>query len=145
MSLADADQKRAGIDAALGILSHAQCLYQKNGLCCDIVSAGGTGSLQQALRCPALTEVQAGGAIFGDPYYLRMPDVHELTPALTLLTTVVSRPSYERAVLDAGRKAITAGKAPAGGEGMARCERAAHERRTYGACSWAEFTRVADR
>ncbi|WP_010583912.1 DSD1 family PLP-dependent enzyme [Schlesneria paludicola] len=110
MSLTDPIEKRDCIDAALGILSHARDLYRKNGLCCDIVSAGGTGSLQQALLCPALTEVQAGGAIFGDPYYLQMPDVQGLTSALTLLTTVVSRPSYDCAVLDAGLKAMTADK-----------------------------------
>lgn len=112
ISLTDPIEKRDSIDAALGILSHASNLYHKNGLCCEIVSAGGTGSLQQALLCPALTEVQAGGAIFGDPYYLQMPDVQGLTSALTLLTTVVSRPSYDCAVLDAGLNAITADKHP---------------------------------
>ncbi len=108
MTMTDANAKQQAIDAALGILSHARFHYQKNGLCCDIVSAGGTGSLRHALRCEAVTEVQAGGAIFGDPYYTQMPDNDGFVPALTLLTTVVSRPAYDRAVLDAGRKAITA-------------------------------------
>ena len=108
MALTDPEAKRAAIDAALGILSHAKTLYGRNGLCCDIVSAGGTGSLRQCLDCAALTELQAGGAIFGDPYYARMPDSDGFEPALTVLTTVVSRPAYDRAVLDAGGKSITA-------------------------------------
>ena len=108
MSIMDAQQKQSAIDAALGILTATHDVFLKNGLCCDIVSAGGSGSLTQALRCPSLTEIQAGGAIFGDPFYSRMPDAMELNPALTVLTTVVSRPSFDRAVLDAGRKAITA-------------------------------------
>ena len=37
-----------------------------------------------------------------------MPDVDGLRPALSVLSTVVSRPGFDRAVLDAGRKAITA-------------------------------------
>jgi D-serine deaminase-like pyridoxal phosphate-dependent protein len=83
-------------------------LFQKQGLCLDIVSAGGTGTLLQSVNCDVLTETQAGGAVFGDPYYTSMPNSLPLEPALTVQTTVVSRPSFDRAVLDAGRKAITA-------------------------------------
>ena len=108
MPMKNAEEKRQSIDAAVGILSHSRDVFHKNGLCCEIVSAGGTGSLQQALRCESLTEVQAGGAIFGDPFYTSMPDVDGFEPALTVLTTVVSRPAFDRAVLDAGKKAITA-------------------------------------
>lgn len=35
-----------------------------------------------------------------------MPDVDGLLPALTVLATVVSRPGFDRAVLDAGRNTI---------------------------------------
>ena len=35
-----------------------------------------------------------------------MSDVSHLKPALTVLTTVISRPAFDRAVLDAGRTAI---------------------------------------
>ena len=108
MPIMNAEEKRKGIDAALGILAHSRDLFIKNGHNCEIVSAGGTGSIQQALLCEALTEVQAGGAVFGDPFYARMPDTAGFTPALTVLSTVVSRPAFDRAVLDAGRKAITA-------------------------------------
>lgn len=108
MSIADSDEKRRKIESALGVLDQSKQFFLQNGLCCDIVSASGTGSLQQALQHPVVTEVQAGGAIFGDPYYTRMPDVEGFASALTVLTTVVSRPSYSRAVLDAGRKAVAA-------------------------------------
>ena len=103
----DADEKRRQTDAALGILTQTRDIFWKNGLCCDIVSAAGTSSLHQALGCGGLTEVQAGGAIFGDPFYTTMPDISGLQPALTVLTTVISRPAFDRAVLDAGRSAIS--------------------------------------
>lgn len=107
MRMADAQQKFDSIAASHEILIGTCGLFDQYGLCRDIVSAGGTGSLRQALACDVLTEVQAGGAIFGDPFYTEMPDVTGYGPALTVLCTVVSRPSFNRAVLDAGRKAIT--------------------------------------
>ena len=102
----DPDEKSRQIDAAMGILTNTRDVFSKNGLCCDIVSAAGSGSLTQALHCDGLTEVQAGGAIFGDPFYTTMPDMNGLEPALTVLATVISRPAFDRAVLDAGRTAI---------------------------------------
>ena len=106
IQIKDAEETRRQIEAALGILTQTREIFLKNGLCCDIVSASGTGSLSQSLRCDGLTEVQAGGAIFGDPFYTTMSDVSHLKPALTVLTTVISRPAFDRAVLDAGRTAI---------------------------------------
>jgi len=78
----------------------------KAGIACDIVSAGGTGSYQYTVKCPGITEVQAGGGIFMDPYYRIACQVKDLDFALTVLATVVSRPTLERAILDAGRKTM---------------------------------------
>lgn len=108
MRMTDAELKHKSINSALEILSCTRDLFVERGHRCDIVSAAGTGSFRQALGFKALTEVQAGGAIFGDPFYTRMPDVIGFAPALTVLTTVVSRPAYDRAILDAGRKAVAA-------------------------------------
>jgi 3-hydroxy-D-aspartate aldolase len=107
-AITDAESKRLAVEAAMGILAQARNLLHENGLRCDIVSAGGSTSLRQGLFSDVVTEVQVGGAIFGDPYYARMPDAIGCESALTVLATVVSRPSFDRAVLDAGRKAITA-------------------------------------
>ncbi len=107
LQIKHAEEKRRQTDAALGILTQTRDIFLKNGLCCDIVSATGTGSLENSLRCDGLTEVQAGGAIFGDPLHTATPDITHLKPALTVLTTVVSRPAFDRAVLDAGRTAVS--------------------------------------
>ena len=108
MPVADPVAKQRMIRDALTILNESRDQFQRAGLCCDIVSAGGTGSLNDAAAAPGITELQSGGGIFGDPFYTRMPGVSPYQPALTVLCTVVSRPTLERAVLDAGRKAITA-------------------------------------
>jgi D-serine deaminase-like pyridoxal phosphate-dependent protein len=107
MPMMDGAAKEQLIRDSLGLLAESRQQFLKAGLCCDIVSAGGTGSLGVAVGCPGVTELQAGGGIFGDPHYLRMPGVSGYQSALTVLCTVVSRPSLQRAILDAGRKAIT--------------------------------------
>ena len=112
MPVMDLESKRKLIGESLGILEQTKDQFLQAGLCCDIVSAGGTGSLSLAAECPAVTELQAGGGVFGDPFYTRMPGVSGYVPALTVLCTVVSRPMLDRAVLDAGRKAITAENHP---------------------------------
>lgn len=108
MPLMDPDSKEKLIRESLDLLNQGRQQFLQAGLCCEIVSAGGTGSLTYALNCEGITELQSGGGIFGDPFYTRMPGVNGYSPALTVLCTIVSRPTLERAVLDAGRKAITA-------------------------------------
>jgi D-serine deaminase-like pyridoxal phosphate-dependent protein len=112
MRMSDPDEKQRVIRESLGILDQSRKQFLQAGLCCDIVSAGGTGSLSYAAVAPGITELQSGGGIFGDPFYTKMPGVSGYEPALTVLCTVVSRPALDRAVLDAGRKAITAESHP---------------------------------
>lgn len=102
----DQQEKRARIDEAIGVLVHCRDLLKENGIACDIVSAGGTGSYQITGDCPGVTELQAGGGIFADPMYRLQCHVTGLESALTVLATVVSRPTRERAVLDSGRKTL---------------------------------------
>lgn len=106
LQVADPQQKRLQIQDAMGVLVHCRDLLLKSGLCCDIVSAGGTGSYQITSDCPGVTEMQAGGGIFADPFYQQKCGVTGLQSALTVLATVVSRPALERAVLDSGRKTV---------------------------------------
>jgi len=51
-----------------------------------------------------VTEVQAGSAVHGDVTYTEWGAQTE--PGLFILASVVSRPISERAVVDAGRKAM---------------------------------------
>ncbi|REJ71445.1 MAG: DSD1 family PLP-dependent enzyme, partial [Planctomycetota bacterium] len=102
----DPDEKRQKIDAAMALLVEQRDQMVSDGLNCEIVSAGGTGSYQYSADCPGITEMQAGGGIFADPYYVDAMGLKELRSSLRVLATVVSRPSLERAVTDTGRKTI---------------------------------------
>jgi D-serine deaminase-like pyridoxal phosphate-dependent protein len=102
----DLSEKRQRIHEAMSVLVECADKLRRGGLSCDIVSAGGTGSYQFSAKCPGITELQAGGGIFADPFYQQKCHVDGLEPALTVLATVVSRPTLDRAVLDSGRKTM---------------------------------------
>ncbi|MGE3315435.1 MAG: DSD1 family PLP-dependent enzyme [Planctomycetaceae bacterium] len=106
LQVVDQAEKRQKIAESVGILVECRDLILKNGLKCDIVSAGGTGSYQITSDSPGITELQAGGGIFADPMYRHKMHVDGLDYALTVLATVVSRPVIDKAILDSGRKTL---------------------------------------
>lgn len=104
VGIADAEERRAAIERAVARLTESAAACRDAGLPVAIVSCGGSGTYPIAARQPGVTEVQAGGATLGDGFYRELGAPVE--PALTLLTQVVSRPTRDRIVIDAGRKAI---------------------------------------
>jgi D-serine deaminase-like pyridoxal phosphate-dependent protein len=106
LTLADPARKRDEILRALAVLDETTEQLRRIGVNVEIISAGGTGSYQSAADAPGVTELQAGGGIFGCPFYTEVCGVVGLRPALSVVATVVSRPSLTRAILDCGRKTI---------------------------------------
>lgn len=101
----DPVQKREIIYRDIGRLvgSAEQC--RAAGLPVSIVSCGGTGTYWVTCTVPGVTEIQAGGGIFHDIHYADHYGVdHEF--AMTMITTVVSRPNANRIVVDAGHKTM---------------------------------------
>lgn len=105
LTIEDAQTKQSKITDALNTLRYSRDAIVKSGIPCPVVSAGASGSLSISGRHPAITEIQAGGGIFGDPFYQRL-GLAGIRPALHVVADVVSRPSLERVVLNAGRKSI---------------------------------------
>lgn len=106
LQVKDPTEKAQQIAAAIDQLAHTRDLFVQEGLNCEIVSCGGTGSFEFATQHPAVTEVQAGGGILMDDFYRDSCQVTEMQPALTLVATIVSRPAANRAIMDAGRKSL---------------------------------------
>jgi D-serine deaminase-like pyridoxal phosphate-dependent protein len=78
------------------------------GFECPVRTGGGTGSFPIDLRLKALTELQPGSYVTMDTNYAKVElGVERLGQPLTVLATVISRPSAERAVVDAGWKAAS--------------------------------------
>lgn len=82
-------------------------LLKEDGLQIERVSAGGTPGMWKAHTHPELTEYRAGIYVYGDRWTLRPGAVTLDTCALKIFTTVVSRPTSERGILDAGSKTLS--------------------------------------
>lgn len=108
LTIPDPESKRSAIVEAIDRLDSARSAIEAAGLACHIVSAGGSGSYPITSLLPGVTELQAGGGIFGCRYYEEACHIEGHEPAIGVLATVVSRPTADRAILDAGRKAIGA-------------------------------------
>lgn len=105
--IADAASKASVVATAVGELTASADLCRGLGFPVDIVSCGGTGTYQHAVAVPGITEIQAGGGIFGDIRCREQFHVDHRC-ALTVLATVTSRPNPLRIVCDSGRKAMSA-------------------------------------
>lgn len=97
------DARASAAAAAMAPLVSTAELIRGYGLPCEIVSAGGTGTYDMSGGVTGVTEIQAGSYVLMDSDYGRLDLPFE--QALFLLTTVVSRPTFERMVLDCGHKA----------------------------------------
>jgi D-serine deaminase-like pyridoxal phosphate-dependent protein len=104
--IADPDAKRRAIEEALGGLLHSAALCRAAGLTVEIVSCGGTGTFETSAGVAGVTEIQAGGGVFGDVHYRELYHV-PFVYGLTVLSTVTSRPTAQRIICDAGKKAMS--------------------------------------
>lgn len=104
------EEKLAGTIAAGAGLIESRQLIEADGMQVGIVSGGGSGNYMFAASLDGLTELQAGGACLMDPFYGKLCHLEELgfEYALTILTTVTSRPTAERVITDAGFKTLSA-------------------------------------
>lgn len=93
--------------AVQAFLSETLALIERAGIPCPVVSNGGTPSLFEAHLVTAATEHRAGTYIYNDRSMVRAGHCSEDDCAMHVLATVVSRPNADRAVIDAGSKALT--------------------------------------
>jgi D-serine deaminase-like pyridoxal phosphate-dependent protein len=88
-------------------LATAVELLNKAGLPAAIVSSGGTPDFYSAHKIGAATEHRPGTYIYSDRYQVAKGVGTLDDCAITILATVVSRPTADRAIIDAGSKSIT--------------------------------------
>ena len=105
-TIADPALKERTVRDAVAALTASARACTAAGHNVTVVSCGGTGTFPYCVQQPGVTEVEVGGAIFSDMHYLTHYHV-DFAPALTVLTTVTSRPTPTRIVVDAGRKSMS--------------------------------------
>lgn len=115
---------RIGHYEAQALVDTAAMLKQE-GLPCPVVSVGSTPTVRHAAQVPGVTEIRPGNYVFYDAVQVALGSATEEQCALTVLATVISRPSPDRAVIDAGSKALSLdrgahGRTTARGFGLVR-------------------------
>jgi D-serine deaminase-like pyridoxal phosphate-dependent protein len=105
VTIPDFQERKSETEKALALLIETKEMIEQNGLEVGILSGGGTGTYNITGQFPGMTEVQAGSYIFMDVYYRNV--LKDFDCALTVLTTVISRPSKDTAIIDAGMKTVT--------------------------------------
>lgn len=85
----------------------AKALLGKDGIEAKTVSSGGTPDMWSDEGLAPVTEYRAGTYIYHDRATVAAGAAKPEDCALTVLATVVSRPHVDRAIVDAGSKALT--------------------------------------
>lgn len=106
-------------DVANAIAESKQRLHQ-SGLPCDRVSSGGSRDLWDTSGLADVTEYRAGTYIYNDRSLVAVNACSFDDCAETVLSTVVSTPTPDRAIIDAGTKALTSDLLGLEGYGIVR-------------------------
>ncbi len=106
------DDRKAKIDLAVAQVKDAVDTLKAEGIACDIVGGGGTGSYYFESTSGVYNELQCGSYAFMDADYGRILDKDgkridqgEWENALFILTSVMSHAKPGKAIVDAGLKA----------------------------------------
>jgi len=101
-------ERRAAIDGAASAVRKTKALLEKSKIGCPIVTGAGSGTYMLEVESGAWDEIQPGSYVFMDADYAKNEwavPLPRFEHALFVLTTVMSRPGPERAIVDAGLKA----------------------------------------
>ena len=106
------EDRRAKLEIAVAMVKDAVDTLKADGIECDIVGGGGTGSYYFESTSGVYNELQCGSYAFMDADYGRILDEHgnridqgEWENALFILTSVMSHAKADKAIVDAGLKA----------------------------------------
>lgn len=103
----DRTEREKTTRAAMQRLVETKDYLNRNGIEVSIMSGGGTGTFDITGSIPEITEIQAGSYVFMDSTYHNVEGVGEkFGCALSVMATVVSRPTKNRIVVDTGLKVL---------------------------------------
>ncbi len=98
--------KQCALEAGQVMVETANRL-RREGFSIDEISVGSTATARDIAYVPGVTEIRPGTYIYNDFNEISVGVATEDTCAVTVLATVVSIPSNERAILDSGSKTLT--------------------------------------
>jgi len=111
------EERQKAIAGAVEKAAMTRDVLAANGIACDNITGAGTGTFEFEAASGVYTELQCGSYIFMDADYGRNLDrdgaqIHAFEPSLFVWATVMSRPAEERAIVDAGLKALAFDSGP---------------------------------
>jgi D-serine deaminase-like pyridoxal phosphate-dependent protein len=105
--IADEGQRRSVMTEALSRVADTRDALRAAGLPAETVSGAGTGTFDLEAASGLYTEIQAGSYPFMDVDYRRVAGApQQFEHALFVAATVMSRAAPDRAIVDAGLKAL---------------------------------------
>jgi 3-hydroxy-D-aspartate aldolase len=104
-------ERRNAIDFAVSRVKETKAMLNRHGFTCPTVSGAGTGTYLIEAASGVYNELQAGSYIFMDVDYAKNlgedgNPLDHFQHSLFVYTTVISRPAPDRAIVDAGHKAV---------------------------------------
>jgi len=103
--LHDPDAKRRQCAESNRLLVETKALVESAGFPVEIATAGGSNTYNLSGVFPGITDIQPGSYVTMDEHSATYG--MDFEQALTVLTTVISRPEQGRAVTDAGKKSLS--------------------------------------
>ncbi len=103
------EERRAASARAASLARDTKAAIEAAGIACPTVTGAGTGTWQHERDSGVYTELQPGSYVFMDADYQKnalAPDQHPFEQSLFVLAAMMSAPARERAVVDAGLKAL---------------------------------------
>jgi 3-hydroxy-D-aspartate aldolase len=106
------EERRAAIEEAARRVRRATDLLARNGFSCDVVAGAGTGTFEFEIESGVYNELQVGSYVFMDADYglNKGADGEPITlfgNSLFILATIMSAPTPERRIVDAGLKTLS--------------------------------------
>jgi D-serine deaminase-like pyridoxal phosphate-dependent protein len=98
-------------------VEQTRALLASDGIAVERVSAGGTPTMWHAHEYPSVTEYRAGMYVYGDRKTVEAGAMTFDDCALQVVTTVISRPTETRGILDGGSKTFSSDKPGLAGHG----------------------------
>jgi Predicted amino acid aldolase or racemase len=138
------DERKKKSEEDLAGLLESVAQARKAGLPIEIVTGGSTGTYNIDSETKALTELEAGSFVFMDTLYRHIggkqdPAVYsDFGPALTVMTTVISKRHPRQCTIDAGNKALLKPTDEVKGRPEVKVENQGAE---YGILKWADGDR----
>jgi 3-hydroxy-D-aspartate aldolase len=111
------EERRQAIAGAADKAGRTRDLLARHGIECPTITGAGTGTFEFESASGVYTELQCGSYIFMDADYGRNLDrdgapTKAFEPSLFVWATVMSRPTEDRAIVDAGLKALAFDSGP---------------------------------